>query len=205
VLASVAGFNGVVTWLGDLLEGNISTIDTPIYEDIEEVSSFVAIVSSSLDVPLWRSSGVLQQDTDRLVSQAWHEAFVLVEDKEVPQQTPNFGHVGLFPLDTTPIVREYPSEGICMLDLFGGISTGLATMLQANILIRKYLYVKRDETAKKVSSRHLELLMQRYPELLPRSAIRGYQRALPSDIALLGAQDLAKVGPIDLVIVGWPC
>jgi hypothetical protein len=31
VLASVAGFNGVVTWLGDLLEGNISTIDISIY------------------------------------------------------------------------------------------------------------------------------------------------------------------------------
>jgi site-specific DNA-cytosine methylase len=41
--------------------------------------------------------------------------------------------------------------------------------------------------------------------LLPRSAIRRYQQALPSDIALLGAQDLARVGPIDLVIAGWPC
>jgi hypothetical protein len=28
---------------------------------------------------------------------------------------------------------------------------------------------------------------------------------LPSDIALLGAHDLAKVGPIDLVITQWPC
>jgi len=59
VLASVAGFNGMVTWPGDLLEGNISTINTSVYEDIKEVSSFVATVSSSLYVPLWRSSGVL--------------------------------------------------------------------------------------------------------------------------------------------------
>jgi site-specific DNA-cytosine methylase len=28
---------------------------------------------------------------------------------------------------------------------------------------------------------------------------------LPLNIALLGAHDLARVGPIDLVIVGWPC
>jgi len=68
VLASVAGFSGVVTWPGDLLEGNILAINTPLYKDIKEVSSFVAIVSSSLDVPLWRSSGVLRQDADRLVS-----------------------------------------------------------------------------------------------------------------------------------------
>jgi hypothetical protein len=59
VLASVVGFSGMVTWLDDLLEGNISVIDTLVYKDIEEVSSFVAIVSSSLDVPFWRSSGVL--------------------------------------------------------------------------------------------------------------------------------------------------
>jgi len=128
VLASVAGFSGMVTWPGDLLEGNISTIDTLVYEDIEEVSSFVATVSS-LDVPLWRSSGVLWQDANRLVSQAWREAFVHVEEKEVPQWTPISGPVGLSPLDTTPIAWEYPSKGICMLDLFGGISTGLATVL----------------------------------------------------------------------------
>ncbi len=68
MLASVASFSGMVTWPGDLLEGNISAIDTPIYKDIEEVSSFVVAVSSSLDVPLWHSSGVLWQDANGLVS-----------------------------------------------------------------------------------------------------------------------------------------
>ncbi len=43
-------------WPGDLLEGNISAINTSIYEDIKEVSSFVAVMSSSLDVPLWHSN-----------------------------------------------------------------------------------------------------------------------------------------------------
>ncbi len=121
MLALVVGFSGVVTWPGDLLEGNISTIDILVYKDIKQVSSFVATMSSSLDVPLWRSNGVLWQDVDRLVSQAWCEAFVPVEE-EVPQWTPIFGLVGLSPLDTTPIAWEYPSKGICMLDLFGGIA-----------------------------------------------------------------------------------
>jgi hypothetical protein len=85
VLASIVGFSGVVTWRGDLLEDNILAIDIPVYEDIEEVSSFVAAMSSSLDVPLWCLSGVLQQDADHLVSQAWCEAFVLVEEEEVPR------------------------------------------------------------------------------------------------------------------------
>jgi len=205
VLASVAGFSGVVTWPGDLLEGNISAINTLIYEDIKEVSSFVARVSSSLDVPLWCSSGVLRQDANRLVSQAWHDVFVPVEEEEVPRWTPISSPIQLFPLDTTSIAWEYLSEGICMLDLFGGISSCLVVVLQAGILVQKYLYVDRDETARRVSLHHLTLLMRRYLELLPRSTIRGYQRALPSNIALLGAQDLAIVGPIDLVIAGWPC
>ncbi len=41
-----------------------------------------------------------------------------------------------------------------------GFSTGLATMLQAGILVRKYLYMERIEIARRVSSRHLALLMQ---------------------------------------------
>ncbi len=130
---------------------------------------------------------------------------MLIKEEEVPCRTSISGPIGLSPLDITPITWEYPSEGICMLDLFGGISTGLVTVLQAGIPVRKYFYVERNEVARRVSLRHLALLMRRYLKLLSRSAIRGYQRALPLDIALLGAQDLARVGPIDLVIVEWPC
>jgi len=96
---------------------------------------------------------------------------VPMEEEEVPRQTPISSLVGLFPLDTTPIAREYPSEGICVLALFGGINTSLATMLQAGIPIRKYFYVERDETMKRVSLRHFALLMQQYSELLSRSTI----------------------------------
>jgi hypothetical protein len=47
-----------------------------------------------------------------------------------------------------------------MLDLFGGINTDLATMFQEGIPVRKYLYVERDETTRRVSSHHLALLMR---------------------------------------------
>jgi hypothetical protein len=129
VLASIVGFSGMVTWLDDLLEGNISAIDNLVYEDIKEVFSFVVTMSSSLDVPLWRSSGVLREDANRLVSQTWREAFMPVEEEEVPRQIPISSPVGLSPLDTTPITWEYLSKGICVLDLFGGINIGLATVL----------------------------------------------------------------------------
>ncbi len=47
-----------------------------------------------------------------------------------------------------------------MLDLFGGINTSLAIVLQVGIPVQKYLYVERDETARRVSSCHLALLMR---------------------------------------------
>jgi hypothetical protein len=94
-----------------------------------------------------------------------------VEEEEVPQRTSISSHVRLSPLDTTPIAWEYPSKDICVLDLFGGINTGLVTLPQTSIPVQKYLYVERDETTRRVSMHHLALLMQRYPELLLRSAI----------------------------------
>ncbi|PTQ36558.1 hypothetical protein MARPO_0063s0090, partial [Marchantia polymorpha] len=205
VLASIAGFSGVLTWPDDLLEGNRSAKDTPVYEEAEEMVSLAAAVSSSLDVPLWDSCHALQQEADRLVKKAWSEASLPAEAERVSNGRLVCGLSTLSPLVTTSIVWEYSPEGVCLLDLFGGISTGLAALLLSGILVRRYLYVEKDETARRVSSRHVTQLMQRFPLLLPRSAVRGYQKALPADISLLGAPDLDRVGHIDLVIAGWPC
>ncbi|OAE21641.1 hypothetical protein AXG93_2619s1090 [Marchantia polymorpha subsp. ruderalis] len=70
VLASVASFSGVLTWPDDLLEGNKSADDTPVYEKVEEIVSLAATVSSSLDVLLWSSCHALQLEADRLVKKA---------------------------------------------------------------------------------------------------------------------------------------
>ncbi|PTQ47194.1 hypothetical protein MARPO_0008s0049 [Marchantia polymorpha] len=196
VLASVAGFSGVLTWPDDLLEGNMSADDTSLYEDVEEVVSFTSAVTSPLDVPLWSSCQALQLEADRLVKKAWSEASLPAEPDTASADWLVSGSSALSPLVTTPIAWEYSSECVCLLDLFGGISTGLAAVLQSGILVRRYLYVEKDETAQ---------LMRRFPLLLPRSAVRGFQKALPLDISLLGAPDLDRVGHIDMVIAGWPC
>ncbi|OAE28207.1 hypothetical protein AXG93_2184s1000 [Marchantia polymorpha subsp. ruderalis] len=55
------------------------TNNTPTYEDVEEIVSLAAKVSTSLDVPLWRSCHELQQKANRLVKKAWSEASLLDE------------------------------------------------------------------------------------------------------------------------------
>ncbi|PTQ28729.1 hypothetical protein MARPO_0156s0026, partial [Marchantia polymorpha] len=174
VLASIAGFSGVLTWLDDLLEGNRSAEDTPVYEELEEM---VSLAASSLDVPLWGSCHALQQEADRLVKKAWSEVSLPAQAERVSGGRLVCGLSTLSPLVTTPIIWEYSPEGVCLQDLFGGISTGLAAVLESGILVRRYLYVEKDETARRVSSRHVTQLMHH----------------------------LDRVGHIDLVIAGWPC
>jgi hypothetical protein len=105
-------------------------------------------------------------------------------------------------LNTTSIVWWYPEQGVWVLDLFGGINIGLAAVLQEGIHVHQYLYVEKDEIAQRASLKHVALLMHQYPDLLPMAAVQAYQHQLPQDVSLLGAQDFARVGEINLVIAG---
>ena len=67
------------------MEGNKSARDTPVYEELEEIHSFVATVPSSLDILVWRSKGALRQEANYLVHEAWSEAFVPSEVEEAPR------------------------------------------------------------------------------------------------------------------------
>jgi hypothetical protein len=48
-----------------------------------------------------------------------------------------------------PVLRQLitwtpPKEGITLLELFGGISIGLKTLLQSRMVVRRYFYVDID-------------------------------------------------------------
>ncbi|OAE34633.1 hypothetical protein AXG93_3267s1000 [Marchantia polymorpha subsp. ruderalis] len=72
------GDGSLSPWLGVR-----SAEDTPVYEEVEEMVSLAAAVSSSLDVPLWSSCHALQQEADRLVKKAWSEASLPAEAERV--------------------------------------------------------------------------------------------------------------------------
>ncbi len=65
--------------------------------------------------------------------------------------------------------------------------------------------MEKDAQVKQASMQHVMMLQQKYPHLLPTSTIHGYQRFLPINITLLRVPNLAKIGPIDLVISRWLC
>ncbi len=115
------------------------------------------------------------------------------------------GPLGLSPLDTKFIQQDIPKDGTCLLELFGGINFGLITILQLGILIWRYHYVEKHPQVEQASMRHVMMLQQKYPHLLPTSTIHGYQHFLPNNITLLRVPNLARIGPIHLVIFRWMC
>jgi hypothetical protein len=60
--------------------------------------------------------------------------------------------------------------------------------------------VEKDSQAKQTSMRHVMMLQQMYPHLLPTSTIQGYQRSLPNNITLLKVPNLVRIRPTNLVI-----
>ena len=104
-----------------------------------------------------------------------------------------------------PILWQSPDAGITLVDLFGGIDTGLAAVLEAGLTDRRYIYVDNSQVSTRVAHHHLHQLMVLYPQQLPLIAIRGYFTRLPRDVTLISEANLRHLGPVDMVIAGWPC
>ena len=91
-----------------------------------------------------------------------------------------------------------------LLELFGGIGTGLAVVLQAGIKVQHYVYVDINEAARQVAKHHSRGLRVRFPELLTTIALILAFFSLIGDISLILEKDLHWLGHVDLVIAGWP-
>jgi site-specific DNA-cytosine methylase len=91
-----------------------------------------------------------------------------------------------------------------LLELFGGIGSGLVAILQAGLKVKRYIYVDVDEAARQVAKRHSWRLSTQFPELLATSAIKTSFSTLAGNIVLVSAQDIHHCGHVDSVIAGWP-
>lgn len=98
-----------------------------------------------------------------------------------------------------------PTEGVVVLDLFSGLSTGLAALLQAGYHIKRYYACDSSSMARTAASHHLELLHAKYPCQLPRTSFAGAHKAIPQNVELLSGSILSALGPIHFVLGGWPC
>ena len=91
------------------------------------------------------------------------------------------------------------------LDYFKGIGTWLAAVLEVGLTVKRYVYVDNSQVSTRVARHHLHQLMVLYPYQLYPTTIHGCFSRLPHDVTLISAADLCHLGPVDMVIAGWPC
>ena len=120
--------------------------------------------------------------------------------------------LGASPINTSP--RQFSiqaqQDGLHVMELFGGIGLGgLRSALAANYSVRCYTYVDRDPTSRRIARATLAALQQQYPEQLPNSAIRSFDKRLPQDISQCSVTFLEGLlsfnGPVDLLAGSWEC
>ncbi|CAM6082409.1 unnamed protein product [Calypogeia fissa] len=109
------------------------------------------------------------------------------------------------PILSTPITWTPSPDGITLLELFGGISTGLEALLQSGMVVKKYIYVDTDACAREVSKARLLEFSSRFPQQFPPHAWKASFTLLPPDIQLIQRQHLELLGSLDLIIAGWEC
>ena len=104
-----------------------------------------------------------------------------------------------------PILWRSPDAGITLVKLFGGIGTDLAAVLEVGLTVRQYVYMDNSQVSTRVARHHFHKLMVSYPQQLHLTAIRRCSSCLPRDVTLINEAELRHLGPVDMVIAGWPC
>ena len=104
-------------------------------------------------------------------------------------------------------VRPLPQAPLSLVEICGGIATGLEALLRAGHSIRTYAWADINPDAHKATLHRLQRLQDRYPTQLPASAILGWDRRLPFNANCLSPDGITHMFPqgIDLVIAGPPC
>ncbi len=156
------------------MEGNVHNHDAPPNGELAMSGPHEMIIIPIFPLDPWPPWGVLnefQSSISHYIHQVWH---TLPSPSLCSLMDVSNGPPSLSPSDTKIFQWDIPKDGICLLKLFGSINLGLATVLQLRILVWKCHYVEKDQQAREASMQCVMMLQQRYPHLLPSSAIHGY-------------------------------
>jgi hypothetical protein len=78
-------------------------------------------------------------------------------------------------------------------------------LVRTGIKIRELYVCEIDSEARALAAARLEVLSKTFPELLAPEAFPRCFSSLPQDIALIKHKHVKDLGPVDLIICGFPC
>ncbi|CAI7904587.1 unnamed protein product [Closterium sp. NIES-54] len=94
---------------------------------------------------------------------------------------------------------------ICILELYGGIGTGLAAVLRAGCMVKKWIHVERDPAVRQMARHYAELLREEYPDQMWEDALPYESESEVHDVRDISERVMESWGQIDLIIAGWEC
>jgi hypothetical protein len=116
-------------------------------------------------------------------------------------------------LSTVPVggavFQAAMQKGVTLYEPFGGMCSGLDSLLANGFTVARYLYSDVDPAAVAVAQLRLDKLHGLYPVSFPLSASADAFTALPADVTAVGAPALVSAGALDgtqwVVVAGWSC
>jgi site-specific DNA-cytosine methylase len=117
------------------------------------------------------------------------------------------GYRDLRPLnqDIVDITEPLMGQGLVVVELCGGILSATEALLRTGVKIRELHVCEIDLEARALAAARLEMLSKTFPELLAPKAFARCFSSLPQDIASIKHKHVRELGPVDLIICGFPC
>ena len=89
-----------------------------------------------------------------------------------------------------PILWRPPNTGITLVEMFRGIGTWLAAVLEVGLTVTQYVYVENSQVSTRVARHHLHQLMVLYPQQLHPIVIHECFSRIPRNVTLISEADL---------------
>jgi hypothetical protein len=123
---------------GNAFATHVEGEDPVIVRDSESIKVYQLGVKAA-----WSTTSQLREAAELVIQETWQESLLQRVEEEVN------GEVDLGPpLDSSTIYWRTAENGIVLLELFGGIGSGLVAVLQVGLKVKRYIYVDVDEVAR---------------------------------------------------------
>jgi hypothetical protein len=97
------------------------------------------------------------------------------------------------------------NQGLIVVELCGRILAATEALIWTGVKIRNLYVCKIDPEARALAGARLEVLSKMFLESLLSEAFALCFSFLPQDIALIKQEHVQKLGPVVLIICGFPC
>jgi hypothetical protein len=183
----------------------------------EEVYSQSALVMPTMAMPktdfdCWANRLHCQEYHKQLVDELSLGCLQLVlpslkEEEAKPPIISLEGYRDLKPLnqDIVDLTAPIMDQSLVVVELCGEFLSATKALIWTGVKIRQLHVCEIDSKARALAAARLEVLSKMFPELLPPEAFARCFSVLPHDISLIKYRHIKELGPMDLIICGFPC